>query len=64
MRQGITATTKIRDLRGERRPSGGVAVSLRMLRSIRQSMRVEGYDVSEDVVRQAAEHVLSERGRR
>lgn len=55
----VTRTTKLSTLKAARRSRAGTeAVPARMVRSIRQSLRVEGYDVPERIIREAAERVL------
>jgi hypothetical protein len=57
----ITRTTKLSEVQRllrERKPIDGRA---RMVRSIQQSMRVEGYDVAADVVAKAVEDVFGAR---
>jgi hypothetical protein len=59
----ITADSRLSELRELAHgatPSG--IVSARMVRSIQQSMRVEGYPVTEDQVRSSAERVLRTAG--
>jgi hypothetical protein len=59
----VTSATKLSELQRlvrERRASGG---RVRMIRSIQQSMRVEGYDVSEQVIDAAVDRVLGDRSR-
>jgi N-acetyl-anhydromuramyl-L-alanine amidase AmpD len=54
----ITRTTKLSEVQRllkERKPIDGRA---RMVRSIQQSMRVEGYDVAAEVVAKAVEDVF------
>ncbi len=53
----VTGTTKLSVLKTAVRRQTD-AVPARMVRSIQQSLRVEGYDVSERVVREAAERVV------
>ena len=58
----ITRATKLSDVQRlltERKPIDGRA---RMVRSIQQSMRVEGYDVTAEVVAKAVEDVFRARG--
>jgi len=58
----ITRTTKLSELQRrlrERKPLDGRA---RMVRSIQQSLRVEGYDVATEVVATAVEGVFRSRG--
>jgi N-acetyl-anhydromuramyl-L-alanine amidase AmpD len=58
----ITRTTKLSEVQRllrERKPIDGRA---RMVRSIQQSMRIEGYDVAAEVVAKAVEDVFSARG--
>ncbi len=53
----VTGKTKLIALKTAARPRTG-DVPARMVRSIQQSLRVEGYDLSERVVREMAERVL------
>ncbi|HEX7672319.1 MAG TPA: hypothetical protein VF395_22140 [Polyangiaceae bacterium] len=60
----VTLATKLSELQRllrERKVSGGRG---RMVRSIQQSMRVEGYNVSEQVIDAAVERVLGACSRR
>ena len=60
-RPSITRTTKLSEVRrllSDRKPTEGRA---RMVRSIQQSMRVEGYDVSTEVVANAVDKVFRSR---
>jgi len=52
--------SELRELAREATPGG--VVSARMVRSVQQSMRVEGYPVTEDQVRSSAERVLRAAG--
>jgi hypothetical protein len=57
-RPSVTRKTKLSELRRlvrDRKPTEGRA---RMIRSIQQSMRVEGYDVSAEVVAAAVDRVF------
>lgn len=54
----ITGSTKLSTVKATPRPRSNVEVPARMVRSIQQSLRVEGYDVPERVVREAAERVV------
>jgi hypothetical protein len=51
--------SEVRRLLEEQKPIDGRA---RMVRSIQQSMRVEGYDVATEVVAKAVEDVFRARG--
>jgi hypothetical protein len=61
-RPAIARTTKLSEVQRllrERKPIEGRA---RMVRSIQQSLRVEGYDVATGVVAKAVEDVFRSRG--
>ena len=61
IRPVITRATKLSEVRRllkDRKPTEGRA---RMIRSIQQSMRVEGYDVSAEVVASAVDEVFRSR---
>ncbi len=53
----VTGTTKLSALKTAVRRQTD-AVPARMVRSIQQSLRVEGCEVSERVIREAAERIL------
>ena len=60
----VTSASKLSELQRllrERKVSGGRG---RLVRSIQQSMRVEGYDVAEHVIDAAVERVLGDGARR
>ena len=60
----ITTATKLSELQRrlrERKTNGGRE---RLVRSIQQSMHVEGYDVSKQMIGAAVDRVLGERPRR
>jgi hypothetical protein len=56
----VTPDTKLSELlaRPRRRAPPGVLVSDALIRSVRQSLQVEGHEVSEEAVRRAAHRVL------
>ena len=53
-----TIGAAMRQLRHERRPKEHSEIPQAMVESIRQSMKVEGYDLSAEEVREAAERSL------
>lgn len=59
----VTPLTLLSELQYRARiaPATGCSVSPEMVRSIQQSMRVEGYPVSQQVIRSAASRVLNPR---
>ena len=60
-RPSITRATKLSEVRrllSDRKPTEGRA---RMVRSIQQSMRIEGYEVSTEVVANAVDNVFRSR---
>jgi hypothetical protein len=60
----VTPETKLSELRARPKLTAprGVLVSRNALRSIQQSLRVEGYVVSDEAMHVAAERVLSRAG--
>jgi len=58
----VTPKTPLAELQARVRSAAarGVDQSARLIRSVQQSLRVEGYEVREEVLRDALDHVRSQ----
>ena len=54
----VTLSTRLSDVRSSAGGTTCTGVSARLVRTVQQSLRVEGIDASEQTVRAAAESVL------